>query len=312
MKKLLILLLSITLIFNMGCYEQVEEEQPIILVIEEEYSQPMIVEEEKIETIEEENSIRDIDPMVYIFPAHKIEPQPRMELMEWADAGMAEESSKTEEEYYEEEAEEEIIEEEPEPEPVEENSEEIIVEPRSVEESSEEIIIEPEPVEEESIIEEESVVEPVEESSEASVEVGEEAPAAEEPYWAARYIWDYFHSLGYNDYVVAGLLGNMMCECAHQNLDLQPEIYGDGYYGICQWSSGYTDIWGTSLEYQCQFLANTIQYEMDTYGCGYEYFCSLQNEQDAAIEFASGYERCGSGSYWLRAECATEALEYFR
>lgn len=300
MKKLLILLLSITLIFNMGCYEQVEEEQPIILVIEEEYSQPMIVEEEKIETVEEENSIRDIDPMVYIFPAHKIEPQPRMELMEWADAGMAEESSEAEEEeeyYEEEEVEEEIIEEEPEPEPVEE--------------SSEEIIVEPEPVEEEVIVEE-SAAEPVEASAETPVEVVEEMPAAEEPYWAARYVWDYFHSLGYNDYVVAGLLGNMMCECAHQNLDLQPEIYGDGYYGICQWSSGYADVWGTSLEYQCQFLANTIQYEIDTYGCGYEYFCSLQNEQDAAIEFAAGYERCGSGSYWLRAECAIEALEYFR
>lgn len=292
MKKLIVIL-SITLIFMItGCKET---EQPI-LVVEE----PLIIEE----TVTTEETSRAIDQSSYVeIETPEIAPQPSMQLMEWAQQGIAnpsselkviEEETYVEEEEYEEEYEEyweeEVIEEAPVEEEIAAPAEETVE------------VIEAETPVEESLVEEET--QPTEEPL-VTTETSSEYPAA-------QYVWDYFHSLGYNDYVVAGLLGNMMCECAYQCLDLQPTIYGDGYYGICQWSSGYGEVWGTSLEYQCEFLARTLQYEMDTYGCGYDYFCALQNEQDAAIEFAIGYERCGSGSHWTRAACATEALDYFR
>ena len=198
-----------------------------------------------------------------------------------------------------------------------EKEENIVVEyePEAIEE--EESYYEPEEIiyeepEEEVIVKEESAAEPVEESAEPQVEVVDEAAATDTQYWAAQYVWDYFHSLGYNDYIVAGLLGNMMVECGGQTLDLCVEAYGAGYYGICQWSEYYPDVWGTDLEYQCQYLAATIQYEMDVYGCGYDYFCTIADEQTAALEFAMGYERCWSGTYELRMWCATEALNYFK
>lgn len=138
-----------------------------------------------------------------------------------------------------------------------------------------------------------------------------------EEYPAATYIWNYFAEQGYNEYVIAGLLGNMMVEAGGSTLAIQPEIYGNGFYGICQWNKAYSDVWGTSLEYQCDFLNATIKYELDTYGyawrkgANFDTFCGLQSASDAAKFFAVSYERCGSGSYWTRQKCAETAYRYF-
>lgn len=134
----------------------------------------------------------------------------------------------------------------------------------------------------------------------------------------ATYIWDYLQELEYSDEVCAGILGNMMVECAGQCLDLQPTIETKSYYGICQWSKKfYPDVIGCSLESQCDFLRDTIQNELDTFGYkykkgfNYEDFLALEDERDVALAFAKCYERCGSGSYEARQDCAETALEYF-
>lgn len=291
MKKLIVILLVTAMLSLVGC-KAPEAEQPIFIV-EEPVASEMIEEEESEIEIETPNLAPTME--ITEFPWFGVqEPQVRstMEVSsepeeeEIETEELFEEEIEEEEEYYEPEPEEEEIVEEPEPEVVEEMS--AAPEPEVVEEST---------------------IEVVEESTPEEVVV-EAEPQVDEQYPAARYIWDYFHSIGYNDYVVAGLLGNMMSECAGCNLDLQPEIYGACYYGICQWSEGYAEVWGQDLAYQCEFLARTIQYEMDIYGCGYEYFCSLQDEQQAALEFAAGYERCG-GNHWQRAINASEALAYF-
>ena len=138
----------------------------------------------------------------------------------------------------------------------------------------------------------------------------------EKEYPTATYIWKYLKGMGYNDYVCAGIMGNMMVEVGGQTLNLNHKARGT-YYGICQWSKGYKEVWGANLSQQCDFLANSIRYEFNTFGScykkGFKYnnFIALTNEKQAALAFAKCYERCSSSTYSLRQKCATKALEYF-
>lgn len=137
-------------------------------------------------------------------------------------------------------------------------------------------------------------------------------------YPAATQIWKELKSFGYNDYVCAGIMGNIMAEVGGQTLDIHWWEKGNGYYGICQWSKTYKQyVWDTSLEQQINFLVSSIRYEFDTYGFkykkGFDYtgFYNLTNEKQAALAFAKCYERCGKASYNQRQINATKAYNYF-
>lgn len=139
----------------------------------------------------------------------------------------------------------------------------------------------------------------------------------QDKYLAVTYIWNYFKYYGYNDYVIAGILGNIMCEVGGGTLYIQWWLYGPCYYGMCQWNNGYSEIWGADLKSQCDFLRATIEFELNTFGfvyrSGFKYndFCQLQNAGDAAKAFAACYERCASGSYGIRQNNAMIAYNYF-
>ena len=140
--------------------------------------------------------------------------------------------------------------------------------------------------------------------------------AAEYP--AATQIWRYMKDLGWNDYVCAGIMGNLMAEVGGQTLDIQYWLKGNGYYGMCQWNKAYrSSVWGADLVGQCDFLRDTIKYEIDTFGYAYkkgfnlDSFLALSNERDAALVFAKCYERCGSGTYTIRQNNAEKAYDYF-
>lgn len=142
--------------------------------------------------------------------------------------------------------------------------------------------------------------------------------ARAEEFPEATQVWLYFKELGYNDYVCAGIMGNLMAEVGGLTLSLQPTIYGQGYYGMCQWNMAYKDkIWGKSLEAQCDFLASTIKYEIDIFGYVYkkgfnfEDFLALEDAREAALVFAKTYERCAGSTYSARQRCAQTAYEYF-
>ena len=72
-----------------------------------------------------------------------------------------------------------------------------------------------------------------------------------------------------------------MCEVGGGTLYIQWWLYGSYYYGMCQWSKGYSEIWGADLKAQCDFLRNTIEYELNVFGfvyqSGFKYedFCQL-------------------------------------
>lgn len=151
----------------------------------------------------------------------------------------------------------------------------------------------------------------------------------EEEKWAdkmAQYphattIWRFLsEDLGYNDYVCAGILGNIMNEVGGNTLNIKYWLYNPSgyYYGICQWNKGaYGSVHGTDLQTQLNFLANTIEYEFNTYGSkyqrGFNYnsFVSLTDERSAALAFAKCCERCSSSSYTVRQNNAEKAYKYF-
>lgn len=139
----------------------------------------------------------------------------------------------------------------------------------------------------------------------------------EQEYPEATFVWSYLKNLGYSDYVCAGILGNIMTEVGGSTLAIQPTIYGNGYYGMCQWNKVYSEIWGASLEAQCDYLRDTIINEFDLFGSSYKRnftyddFLSIEDVKEAALAFAKIYERCGSGSYKARKENAVVAYNYF-
>lgn len=141
-----------------------------------------------------------------------------------------------------------------------------------------------------------------------------------EEYPIATEIWLFLQEQGYNDYVCAGIVGNMMAEAGGQTLNIQPIIYNssENYYGICQWSKKYyPSVQGTDLKTQLEFLISNIEYEINTYGRLYKSnfkfhnFLNLTNEKDVALAFAKSYERCNSKYYNVRQDNATKALAYF-
>lgn len=136
-------------------------------------------------------------------------------------------------------------------------------------------------------------------------------------YPEAAKIWYYLKNLGYNDYICAGIMGNLMSETGGNTLNLDPNLTTKNYYGICQWSKSYSTIWYKGLDAQCEYLKNTIKYEIDSYGDFYKKnftyndFLNIKDEKEAALIFAKCYERCSSRSYSKRQNNATKALKYF-
>lgn len=140
-----------------------------------------------------------------------------------------------------------------------------------------------------------------------------------EEYPVATEIWLFLKDLGYNDYVCAGIIGNLMAEVGGNTLDIQYWLYGGKiHYGMCQWNTTYySSIVGGDLEEQCYFLRDTIEYEINTFGYAYkkdfsyEKFLALQDAEEVALAFAKSYERCNSAYYSVRKKNALKAYEYF-
>lgn len=139
-------------------------------------------------------------------------------------------------------------------------------------------------------------------------------------YAIAKEIWNYLKNLGYNDYVCAGILGNMMSEVGGNTLDIQYWLYNPtgAYYGCCQWSMYYfPEIGGADLNTQLNFLRDTIRLNIDMFGNNYQQgfnydkFLTLTDERAAALAFADCYERGAPQYNQSRINNATVAYNYF-
>lgn len=138
-----------------------------------------------------------------------------------------------------------------------------------------------------------------------------------EEYPIATECWVYLKELGYNDYVAAGIIGNMMAEVGGGTLNLQWWL-GDSFYGLCQWSTYYRpEARGLNVSEQLDLLRDTIKAEIDyagfvyKSGFNYEQFLKLEDEREAALAFAMAYERCAKQHYYIRRDYAEIAYNYF-
>lgn len=140
-------------------------------------------------------------------------------------------------------------------------------------------------------------------------------------YLVAEKIWVYLtERLHYSDYIAAAIIGNMMVECGGMTLNLKWDLTfdSDEYYGLCQWAKRYyPDIHGKSVLMQLEYLYKTMPYEFKAFGKLYqrgftlEDFLGMTDYKEAALAFAKVYERCGTGSYIRRQNCAAKAYDYF-
>lgn len=166
--------------------------------------------------------------------------------------------------------------------------------------------------------EEENYYEEVEESylEEEQEEEEEKEYIDTNDYSVASYIYYSLINDGYSAAAASGILGNLMRETGGDTLWLDPYCYYQNFYGLAQWSlTYYPEVDGTDLEWQVDFLLNTIEEEYDAYGykSGYTYeeFKSISDPSDAALSFAQTYERCSSAGYGKRQNNAWIAYEYF-
>ena len=132
-------------------------------------------------------------------------------------------------------------------------------------------------------------------------------------YNQAQQVWDGLKAAGLNNYVCAGIIGNIMSEVGGHSLDISrwTQYSQNSYYGICQWSGSrrkrLLNDFGTTLNDQIQFLIVEL-FEVIPKDNS---FYSMQDEREAALYFAKYYERCSSKYYSVRQKDATKALEYF-
>lgn len=135
----------------------------------------------------------------------------------------------------------------------------------------------------------------------------------DEEYKLAASVWKHLKALGLNDYVCAGILGNIMAEVGGQTLDFSRwEHWSQGtHYGICQWGGSrkarLLNDFGRDFESQVRFLGVEL-FEVIPSN---DSFYGMQDEKETALYFAKYYERCSSKYYSIRQENATKALEYF-
>lgn len=132
-------------------------------------------------------------------------------------------------------------------------------------------------------------------------------------YASITIIWNFLKSIGLNDYVTAGIVGNIMIECGGGTLTIHPDTINtyENAYGICQWRGARRERlfqdFGTDIHSQCRFLSVEL-YELIPSDSN---FYSMQNEKEAALYFAQYFERCHSDYYAIRQDSATKAYNYF-
>lgn len=122
---------------------------------------------------------------------------------------------------------------------------------------------------------------------------------------------------GWNDYVCAGIMGNIMQETGGRTLDID-YMHSNAYYGMCCWKKEYhPEVVGLELEGQCAYLVKTTISCMNTYGYlyepGYDFeaFLNADSIQEAAAAFMIVYERPGHDNPTKRVENGVKAYQYF-
>lgn len=139
-------------------------------------------------------------------------------------------------------------------------------------------------------------------------------------YPVATEVWLYLtNAMEYNNYVAAGIMGNIMAECGGLTLNLNWSAINkySGCYGLCQWHPRYhPDIQNGNLQNQLNYMSTSFPSQISKYAYTYkkdftyEQFLKLEDVKEIAKAFCIIYER--PGKYDIRrGECAVKAYDYF-
>ena len=139
-------------------------------------------------------------------------------------------------------------------------------------------------------------------------------------YPVATQVWIYLtKTMGYNNYVTAGIMGNMMIECGGWSLKLDWTAVNKSSkcYGLCQWHPLYhKEVQGGDLQAQLDYAYKSFPEVLSRYafeykkGFTYQQFLALTDAREAAKAFCLIYERPG-GYNPARGDLAIKAYDYF-
>lgn len=136
-------------------------------------------------------------------------------------------------------------------------------------------------------------------------------------YPVAAQMYEYFRGeMGLSPAVSAGLIGGYMEESGGQTMDINPYIYaGSGkysYYGFAMYSLYYCpEVAGMTLEQQLDYLAKTLQKNIEFFSGSYDYFISL-TDPGAVVDYYYRYYGRGYGNpSRQRIKNGYTAMEYF-
>lgn len=148
--------------------------------------------------------------------------------------------------------------------------------------------------------------------------------------WKKRYeefpiateAWIAMKSMGWNDIVCAGIMGNLMAETGGSGtLHLDWDSNGENGYGLVQWMGGRRSaikkMYGRypSVKEQIQFIHDELYGEngirRQVTDSQLDAIMNAETPEECAYAFASYYERCASGVRNMRKTFARRAYDYF-
>lgn len=175
------------------------------------------------------------------------------------------------------------------------------------------------------ITEEEAEDDPI--SSSIAVEEEEIVSEPTPEFPIAQEVWDTMKSFGWSDVMCAGIMGNMMRECAGNNFDLhwQAVNKSSGCYGLCQWTPMYHHrVQNANVQEQLAYLKSSLENKEYSprgrrinYGNLLKRLQSLETPEAVAKEFFIDYEwivnnHPSQASVRQRQANARKAYEYFK
>ena len=162
----------------------------------------------------------------------------------------------------------------------------------------------------------------------SSIAIEEEVVSKPTPEFPiAQEVWDTMKSFGWSDAMCAGIMGNMMRECAGNNFDLhwQAVNKSSGCYGLCQWTPMYHHrVQNANVQEQLAYLKSSLENKEYSpggrrinYGDLLERLKSLKTPEAVAKEFFIDYEwivnnHPSQASVRQRQANARRAYDYFK
>lgn len=141
-------------------------------------------------------------------------------------------------------------------------------------------------------------------------------------YPVATQVWLHMkNELGWSDTVCAGVMGNIMAECAGGSFYFDWDVSGSSGYGMIQWLGGRRDLlfskYGSTpgIEDQLNYVRDELYgvngIRAQVTDSQLDAIINAESPEDCAFAFATYFERCASEYRSMRRGYARAAYDYF-